>query len=149
MNSYEVLQISFKEGLNLPADASEFLLNVWGATQFFDDVADGDEVKRPVLDQVIWDFFIGFAENAFFQKNAIVLKSQLMTMILKWQASDQAERSGEASAKSYMWRAGYYDLVLSVVTIVHGYQNAIKLAKSVMDLYGETLEDYLEEFKDA
>jgi hypothetical protein len=59
------------------------------------------------------------------------------------------ERAGNADAKSYMWRAGYYDLVLLVIQICHGYEKALLAAPSVMSLYGETLADYLGEFEHA
>lgn len=48
-----------------------------------------------------------------------------------------------------MWRAGFYDVALLVVCLVHGYEKAIPMAKEIMDFYGETLEGYLEEFKDV
>jgi hypothetical protein len=40
-------------------------------------------------------------------------------------------------------------LVLAVVQICHGPEIAIKMAPSVMDLYGEKFEDYMREFKNA
>jgi len=70
-------------------------------------------------------------------------------MILKWQASDTAERDGQANAKSYMWRAGYYDLVLMAVSLVHGAGFATLHGHHVMALYGETFEDYMKEFSNA
>jgi hypothetical protein len=70
-------------------------------------------------------------------------------MILKWQASDQAERAGKADAKSFVWRAGYYDVVLMTVALCHGTQRATEAASQVMELYGETLEDYIKEFSHA
>jgi hypothetical protein len=59
------------------------------------------------------------------------------------------ERAGEACAVSYVWRAGFYDLVLACVQIVHGIETAMEIAGNVARLYGETLEDYMREFGDA
>jgi hypothetical protein len=70
-------------------------------------------------------------------------------MILKWQASDTAERNQQADAKSFVWRAGYYDLVLMTVSLVHGPVPATQNAHLVMALYGETYEDYMKEFGNA
>jgi len=70
-------------------------------------------------------------------------------MVLKWQASDVVEREGKADEKSFVWRAGYYDLVLASVQICHGPEIAIKMAPYVMALYGEKFEDYMREFKNA
>jgi hypothetical protein len=45
-----------------------------------------------------------------------------------------------------MWRAGYYDIILTVVQLCHGAEVAKESAHMVMRMYGEKLEDYLEEF---
>jgi hypothetical protein len=68
---------------------------------------------------------------------------------MKWQASDQAERAGQADAKSFVWRAGYYDLILMAVSLTHGPGFAAKNAHLVMELYGEKFEDYMKEFGNA
>lgn len=143
------IETTLREVFILPEGAVSFLLRVWDSIQFFDDVADGDDIKRSDLNVTLWDHFIGYAEDVFFQSNINLLKPILATMVLKWQASDHAERMGQASAKSYMWRAGYYDVVLMVVAIIHGHQKATELSQTVMDFYGETFEEYQEEFTNA
>lgn len=143
------LHQQFLETLNLPAEASQFLLDIWAAIQLFDDVADRDEIARADLDRVIWSLLVGLHGNAFFDAKKMALLPVLATMILKWQASDMVERAGQADARSYVWRAGYYDLVLLVVQLCHGVDVATKLSPLVMQMYGETLSDYLEEFPNA
>lgn len=117
--------------------------------QLFDDVADGDQITREELDKVIWCSMVAVHRNEFFQTNVADLLPLVESMIMKWQASDEAERAGEADAKSFVWRAGYYDLVLMATRITHGSAIAQKAAKIVMGMYGEKLEDYLKEFKNA
>jgi hypothetical protein len=133
----------------LPQPAVEWLVMVYDAIQVFDDVADGDQVAREDLNATIWNTLVGMHQNAFFIANSHHLTPLLATMILKWQASDTAERAGQANAKTFMWRAGYYDLILMVVSLVHGAGFATIHGHHVMALYGETLEDYLKEFGDA
>lgn len=140
------LEDHFLESFSLTPEASNFLLKVWRAIQLFDDVADGDAVERTELNAVLFDFFLGFMDDPFMVQNATHLKPHLVTLVLKWQASDIAERNGEASARSYMWRAGYYDLILFVVFLVHGYDQTVLASKDIMDFYGESLEEYLGEF---
>jgi hypothetical protein len=48
-----------------------------------------------------------------------------------------------------MWRAAYYDLILEVVRLVHGFDEAANAAEYVAKLYGETYEDYVKEFNNA
>lgn len=86
MTPEESLRHNFKESFGLSDEAIVFLMKVWDAIQFFDDIADGDKTERKDLDVIIWDFFIGFSEDPYFQKHMSSFKSQLATMILKWQA---------------------------------------------------------------
>jgi len=133
----------------LPQPAVEWLMMVYDAIQVFDDFADGDPVAREDLNATIWNTLVGMHQNAFFIGNNTHLTPLLATMILKWQASDTAERNKQADAKSFMWRAGYYDLILMVVSLVHGAGFATVHGHHVMALYGETLEDYIKEFGNA
>ena len=146
---HKSLQHHFSNTLSLPDEASKFLLDIWEAIQLFDDVADDDQIKRSDLDRVIWSLLVGIHSNHFFEVKKHAILPILATMVLKWQASDQVERQGEADARSYMWRAGYYDLVLIVVQVCHGVDDAIKLAPIVMKMYGEKIEDYMVEFENA
>lgn len=132
--------------LEIPTDATVFLLKVWDSIQTLDDYADGDSVERKRLDQLIWDFFVGIPGDAFFLRNIGFLIPALALMVQKWQASDHAEREKRASTMSFVWRAGYYDVVLAVLILTHG--NVEKeAAEYIMSMYGENFNDYLKEFE--
>ena len=133
----------------LPKPAVEWLMMVYDAIQVFDDVADGDPVERKDLNATIWNTLVGMHQNAFFTANSNHLTPLLATMILKWQASDTAERNKQADAKSFVWRAGYYDLILMSVSLLHGAEYAATHGHHVMALYGEKFEDYMKEFCNA
>lgn len=132
--------------LQLPPDAARWLLDVWNAIQVLDDVADGDSVGRGALDRAVYDLLVGMPSNRFFAVHAGTLLPALGLMVLKWKASDTAERAGRADARSFVWRAGYYDVVLAAVVAAHGPEVAMTVADKVMELYGETLHEYLKEF---
>ena len=149
MTGVDWLRLNLQRVLALPAPAIDWLLMLYGAIQVFDDVADGDPVEREDLNAAIWNTLVGMNQNAFWIANSHSLAPIVATMILKWQASDQAERAGKADAKSFVWRAGYYDVVLMAVALCHGTQQATEKAQQVMELYGETFEDYLKEFDHA
>lgn len=149
MSVIQSLHDNLTKEFGLPSSAVEWLLMIYQAIQVFDDVADGDEVTRQELDKTIWNMLVAMHQNKFWRLNQDALSPLLATMVLKWQASDIAERAGKADEKSFVWRAGYYDLVLAVVQICHGPEIAIKMASYVMDLYGEKFEDYMKEFKNA
>lgn len=137
------------ERMNLTQDAIDWLLMLWLAIQVFDDVADGDEVSRNDLDATIWNVLVGMHQNAFFIAHSHNLIPVIATQILKWKASDTVERSGYADARSFMWRSGYYDVVLMVYQLVHGPAVSLSIAHEILNTYGEKLDDYMQEFNHA
>jgi hypothetical protein len=145
----ESLGKNLTEGLFLPVDAVKWLLDLFHAFQIFDDFADNDVVDRNDLNLLIWNTLVGMQQNPFYMANSYCLSSIVGLNILKWQASDTVERSGNADVKSYVWRAGYYDIVLAVVQLCHGPVFAAQNAHIVLGLYGETYDDYMKEFKNA
>ena len=149
MTAVNWLQRNFTETLRLPPDAAEWLLDLWHVIQVFDDVADGEAVTREDLHEAIWASLVRLSGNPFFLTHVAALQPALAQAILKWKASDDVEREGVADARSYMWRAGYYDVVLLVVLLSHGHTTAMEMAPSVMALYGESFAAYREEFSDA
>jgi hypothetical protein len=148
MSTTDSLQQHFTH-IGLPKEAQAWLLMLWSVIQFFDDVADADHIERNELDAALWNALVSMPDSQFFQQHRSVLVPLVANAILKWQASDLAERSKEADAKSFVWRAGYYDIVLSVVSLVHGPAKAIAGAREIMSMYGESFEDYLKEFANA
>jgi hypothetical protein len=132
--------------LGLPRDAVDWLVMLYDMTQVFDDVADGDAPARFELDKCIWNALVAQYCNPFFQAHHANLLPGVATMILKWQASDKAEREGKPCAMSYAWRAGFYDVVLLVCQLCLGVVRATELSATVMRLYGERFEDYQREF---
>ncbi len=145
----EVLEHHFMNSLELPVVATDWLLDLWGVMQFMDDVADGDDIMRDTFDSALYKMLVKMPTNHFFASNASLLAPVMATAILKWQASDALERGGKADAKTYMWRAGYYDVVMLTVQLCHGHDRAIALAPDVLALYGEKLEVYKKEFSNA
>ena len=132
--------------LDLESDAIDWLCSLYKIIQFIDDVQDGDKAD---VESGVWNSIVFFPTNGFFLRNIQYLSPILSVQILKWMASDEREREGKANAKTYMYRAGFYDVVMEVVLLTHGYKKAKNYAPIVMDTYGETLEDYIEEFKNA
>jgi len=143
------LRKNLEEVFALPSAAVEWLLSLYRIIQVFDDIADGDPVSRDDLNAVIWDCLVGRLQNEFFARHANQLIPVIATAIIKWQASDTMERQGLADARSFVWRASYYDVVVMVVSICHGPTAATKNAHLILQLYGEKLDDYLAEFQHA
>lgn len=145
----EQLKTSLSVGLLLPDAAVAWLLDLWEVIQAFDDVVDEDTVDRAAFCQAIFTSLVSMPANPFFAANSASLLPALATMVLKWKASDDVERGGKADEKSFVWRAGYYDVVLMVVLLCHGKDIAMVAPNNVLNLYGESYKDYRKEFKNA
>ncbi len=142
----DVLKEFMDEILQLPPDASDWLIGLWDATQFMDDVADKDDIPRQQFDNALNQLLVQMPANSFFANNAAQLLTSVAVFISKWQASDFLERMNRADEKTFMWRAGFYDVVLVVTILCHGLQKATKMAPDILSLYGETYDSYREEF---
>ena len=147
----QLLAAHLEKGLALPPDAVLWLLAVWDVFQGLDDWVDGTPVERSEQDREIWQVTVGMSANPFFVQYAGWLQPVVANAVLKWQAADFVERGGEREQlpKAYMWRAGYYDIVLQAVLMAHGNEAAVGLAPEVMRMYGETLDGYLKEMHGA
>ena len=146
MTEEQTLRTSLTDGLALPADAVDWLCDLYNVTQVFDDFADGDPVERGDLNRALYSVLVGMQLNPFYEMNRSSLRPVLALFIMKWQASDQAERGGNANEVSFVWRAGFYDVVMTVFLICHGREATEKNAQLIMSLYGEKFEDYRKEF---
>lgn len=146
LSARNILEAYFIEVLDLPENAREWLLGLWDATQFLDDVADKDDVSRDQLNNAVNQLLIQMPANSFFMQHPSQLLASVAVFIAKWQASDHLERSGRADEKSYMWRAGYYDVILVVTILCHGLKTGSDVAADILSLYGESYESYKEEF---
>ena len=135
--------------LELPEVASQWLLDVWDVLQGLDDWYDNDEVSNQEKQNVIYKVLVLLPASLFYQQFQSSLAPVMSNLVLKWCASNQMEESGEANEVSYVWRAAYYDLILTVVTLVHGFEDATKVSSYIAKMYGETYQSYLEEFSNA
>ena len=146
MSSTDWLRKNFKEVLLLNDSASNWLIMLFDIIQTFDDYADNDKVTREELDNLIWNTLVLFPTNQFYLNNVMSLTPMVSTMVLKWQASDKVELEKKHNEVSFVWRAGYYDIILFVVALCNGAKFAKENSHLVMSLYGEKYEDYKKEF---
>lgn len=145
-----MLRRNLTEAFKLPPAAVDWLCTLFDVIQAFDDLHDKDKpVGKKELDALIWSTLVSLPQNPFFRTNQDALWPLVANAILKWHGANLAESTHREDAMSFVWRAGYYDIVLMVVALVHGHQFAAENALSVMGLYGETFSEYLKEFDHA
>ena len=134
--------------LELPPHALQWLIDLNQAVQGLDDWHDEDPIPQNEKLKVIHLCLVGLSGNPFFLQNYHRLLPLLNSFILKWSAANDIEdnRLKEHLPKAYMWRAGFYDIVLEVVSIVYGFDVASNLSSYVLKMYGETYDEYSKEF---
>lgn len=144
------LRACFAE-LGFPPAASDWLCDLFLVIQRIDDIADNGSIPRTELNGLLWKSLVSLPANPFFHAHAHSLIPLLQSAILKWQASDYVERHGvkDQLPKAYVWRAGFYDVVLHCFLIIHGEEAATADGWKVLAMYGEKLNDYLSEFDHA
>jgi len=145
----ESLRANLEGALALPPAAADYLCALFDTIQGLDDWADGDESSREEKDRTIWNCVAGLQLTPFYMQHAAMLLPLQANAFLKWKAADTAERSGQLLPMAYVWRAGFYDIVLQCVLIAHGPMRAMELAHVAMGLYGESFEEYAKEFQRA
>jgi hypothetical protein len=143
----DALEEHFVNALDLPSVAVDWLLDLWQVIQVFDDAHDGDPVGDVM--PALWAALVSMPGNPFYQAHAPALQAAVATAILKWHAANEAEDAGQADERSFVWRAAYYDVVLLAVLLCHGQAEALRLAPTIMLMYGEPFAAYREEFPNA
>ena len=146
LSSRDSMEVHLREGFQLPEMAVAWLMDLWEVTQTLDDVVDDDDVTRDAALRVVVKCLVTMPTNPFYMANANVLQPIIATAILKWKASDDAERANEADERSFVWRAAFYDVIMTTVLLCHGWDVAMEKAASIMRLYGEDYTSYKEEF---
>jgi len=130
-------------------DGGAWLALLWDAIQGLDDWYDGDPHDDPgrVIHIVLHDLW----SHPFFRQHSAYLLPHLSAMVLKWRGANQieAKKNADQYAKSYMWRAGYYDIVLMALALCVGPDVAAAKAHEVAAMYGEGFYDYVEEMNHA
>lgn len=130
-------------------EGAAWLSLLWDAIQGLDDWRDGDKHDNPerVIHIVLHDLWA----HPFYLKNSSYLLPHLSAMVLKWRGANVIEdfKESEQYAKAYMWRAGYYDVVLMALALCIGADAAGSKAHEVAAMYGESFGDYVKEMNHA
>lgn len=129
--------------LGLSQSALALVVDLWALIQVFDDIEDGHTPKKDEADRALYAALVGLAVNEFYSHHRAAIAPALLVAVEKWKAANQAEKTGAHDAKSYMWRAGFYD-VLALICLLDG-----KPVIPALSLYGETFQDYMKEFDHA
>lgn len=129
--------------LGLPPEAQSWLLDLWNLIQVLDDAADGDKADPAAARRATWAIFQNMPLNNFYRQYAAILQPVLVLQLLKWEGANVVEARGESNEKSYVWRAGFYEVVLMCCHLC----GLNDMGHACMEMYGETFAAYMEGHK--
>ena len=129
------------------ADALDFSRLLWEAMQSWDDLEDEGRTDHNPL--ISWLTF-GKEYHPYFMQYGHILRPVMLGVYLQWRASNVLDRGDRLDvAKSYMLRAGIYNLYHVMAWIEGGDEWAAEVGPEIYRAYGETPEEIWQEFNDA
>lgn len=130
-------------------DAIRLSTQLWDLAQTWDDLYDGDPISRDAVNKAFTDALFMLPANPLYGPD---IQANLLNVYLRWQDANIIESSNASDnelAKAWMLRAGIYDLFVLIAAKLYGLAWATKIGPTVRKMYGETLEDYIEEMRNA
>lgn len=137
------LKDKFTEWFKGDAEAVSFAAALWDVAQDWDDLEDEGKTSHPFI---AWLAF-GKEFDPFMRRYPDIIRGAMMSCYLKWQASNVLDH--EDVTKSYMLRAGIYDVWHLMAYLVGGHDWAVSIGPDIYRQYNETLDGLREELSDA
>lgn len=122
-------------------------LDLWDVCQCWDDLIDKTEITNDEINSTFLKCLIHIPTNPIAMAMP-ELPYHIYNVFLRWRDSDEIERSSPTDDdlnKSYMLRAGVYDLFILIASKLYGDDHAKKISLTVRKHYGETLNNYKSE----
>ena len=131
-------------------DAISISFKLLETAHTWDDLIDGDEVKPNAINSAF--IALGFELQQYEIWHSAGLAHHLLNCYLRWRDATNIERGDHTDSdlhKCYMLRAGLYDLFVIIAYHLYGDEWACDVGPIVRKFYGETLEEYMGEMKNA
>jgi hypothetical protein len=149
-NNINDLVVAMRQNHNAVAFLDDLLrvLHLW------DDLYDQDKTLSPgEISSAFRLALVDIPRNPFYETFRQELVPLIMNVILQWQDANALETGPERTDHdlhmAYMLRAGYYQIVNYCAYLVGGPLWAESIGPRLRRLYGEKLEAYMEEMKNA
>ena len=133
-------------------DAVRLGVDLWNVMQVWDDLIDNrDEVPSDNINEVFRRLIYDIPTNPFYAANAHDRAPLLDSTMMQWQAANRVESEQKAGDlhKAWMLRAGVYQLFVYIAALAVDSTWASVVGPEIWRTYGETLEDFVEEMKNA
>lgn len=128
-------------------EAIEFCEVLFGISQVWDDVVDGDEFTAENVNEMMWDALVVLPCNTFYQQHFGVLQPLLQAAIVDWLDSNELCRGDkEEQCAAYVLRDTITTIIIHCARLIGGYEHMRKISLRVRtELYKEPIEEYMRE----
>jgi hypothetical protein len=145
---------TFREAFNIwfggDQSAVALCLDLLAVAHTWDDLVDGDKPVPPTeVNTVFKKLLIDIPRNPFYRAFQDQLMPLFQNVFLQWQAANVFEAEKTDLPKAYMLRAGIYQVFAYVAWLIGGDDHAALVSPQVWRLYGEKLDAFEEEMKNA
>lgn len=123
---------------------------LWDIAQVWDDLIDGDEVSKSSINKAFVDSLVTVQTNPLWGPDISV---NVLNIYLRWSDANSIEADKNSTdddlAKAWMLRAGIYDIFVLLAAKLYGLDWATEIGPVVRKTYGETLQDFIQEVRNA
>jgi predicted CDP-diglyceride synthetase/phosphatidate cytidylyltransferase len=112
----------------------------------FYSLSDFKKLSKVKTEDVLVSLMLKLPLNSFWITHQSTLLPIISNTICTWKASDNMEHQGDSNEKSFVYRASFYQGLLMVVTLEKGFDFAYEHSDKILNVYGESFEDYKKEF---
>ena len=133
-------------------NAVSFAVDLWTVMQVWDDLIDErDNVPSENIHEAFRRLIYTIPTNPFYAAHAHEIAPLLHNTMLQWMIANTFEsdqKEGDLH-KAWMLRAGVYQIFVYIAALAVDPVWASTVGPDIWRTYGETLEDFVEEMKDA
>ena len=128
------------------ADAVSLSMMLIEVCDIWDDLIDGDTVQNADIDRVFRYLIYDIPMNRVYM-SIPGINCHLLNVFLRWRdATNMEAEDAPDLEKTYMLRAGVYDMFSIIAFHLFGDEWAKEIGPSIRKLYGETLDSLRREF---
>lgn len=131
--------------------AVKFCLDLWDISQVWDDLVDKDsDVPAEKISDAFTKAIFELTGNPFYVEHIMTFRPLIMDTILQWEDANSLEHStDQAKHMAYMLRAGIYNIFCYCAFLIVGHDAYRAMQGKMRLMYGETLQSFMEEMKNA
>jgi len=133
-------------------DASNLCLMLLEVAHIWDDMVDKDKDISPDNINTVFKYLVYDIPINPIYRRIPSLPDHMLSVYLQWRDATNIENDGPSDDdlnKCYVLRAGIYDIFSVIAYYLRGDTIAKEIGPAIRRLYGETLDVYKEEFKNA